>query len=333
MDNLTDVAAFVHVVRLGSFTAAADRLGLSKTVISKYVNRLEGRLGARLLNRTTRRLSLTEVGTAFFEQSEAGLNLIDEAESTVARLQGEPRGVLHVSAPTALGVLQIVPALTDLTRRHPQLKVDLNMDDRFTDLIREQIDVAIRIGDLPDSSFVACHLAPCRHVVCGAPHYFRRHGIPQAPEALARHNCLIYRYYDTPNDWRFVLPTGESRTVRVSGNLRANNSLALREAMLGEAGIGMVPTYLVGDDIHAGRLQAVLTGYRLRETSIHAIYPHRLHLSPKIRVFVDFIAGRLGERPDWDTFNHVSGKSAARRASTDSVAPAHYVRKRSAKNR
>ncbi|HBU30411.1 MAG: LysR family transcriptional regulator [Thiobacillus sp. GWE1_62_9] len=300
MDALSDVAVFVQVINSGSFTATADKLGLSKSVVSKYVSRLEDRLGARLLNRTTRRLSLTEVGRAFFERSARGLLEIEEAEAEVSRLQGAPRGELRISSPMSFGILHIAPKLPAFQALYPELTVDMVLDDRKVDLLDEGVDLAIRIGDLPDSTLVARRLGLCRHVVCGAPDYFTRHGIPKVPEDLARHAALVFRYHDSPNEWHFVAPDGSDRSVTLAYRLRMNNSLALREAALQGAGITLTPTFVVGADIRAGRLQAVLTDYMAREVSIHAVYPQRKHLSPKIRAFVEFMTEQIQDPPHWE---------------------------------
>ncbi len=301
MDTLNDIAVFVQVVDSGSFTAAADTLNLSKSVVSKYVTRLEDRLGARLLNRSTRRLSLTEVGRAFYTRSRRGLLEIEDAEAEVSHLQGEPRGELRLNSPMSFGILHIAPRLPAFLARYPDMTVDMVLDDRRVDLVEESFDLAIRIGDLPDSALVARRLGPCHHVVCGSPDYFARHGVPRTPEDLAAHTTLSFRYHDSPNEWRFVAPDGTYRKAAIDSRVQMNNSLALREAVLAGAGITLTPTFVVGADIRAGRLKAVLTDYQPREVSIYAVYPQRKHLSPKIRAFVDFLAGQIQDPPHWDT--------------------------------
>jgi len=300
VESLSDIAVFVHVVRSGSFTAAAEKLGLSKSVVSKYVTRLEDRLGARLLNRTTRRLSLTEVGQAFFDRSQRALGEIEAAEAEVSRLQGEPRGQLRLSSPMSFGILHLAPLLPAFQSRYPELTVDMVLDDRKADLVDEGFDLAIRIGELPDSSLVARRLGPCRHVVCGAPEYFARNGVPQSPEDLADHPALTYRYQDAPAEWRLVDSDGSFHQVTINSRLQMNNSLALREALLAGAGVTLTPTFIVGSEIRAGRLMAVLTGYRALEVSIYAVYPQRKHLSPKVRAFIDYLAEQISDPPYWE---------------------------------
>ncbi|GAB4344862.1 MAG: LysR family transcriptional regulator [Gammaproteobacteria bacterium] len=301
MDSLTDIAVFVQVVESGSFTAAAEKLGLSKSVVSKYVTRLEERLGARLLHRTTRRLSLTEVGRVFHARSQLGLRELEEAEAEVSRLQGAPRGELRINSPMSFGILHLAPALPEFLSLYPELTVDMNLDDRRIDLVEEGFDLAIRIGELPDSSLVARRLAPCRHVVCGSPRYFERCGLPRTPEDLRDHNAITFKYQDSPHEWHFVTPTGGVARVRVSGTIRMNNSLGLREALLRDVGLTLTPSFVVGADIAAGRLRAVLTDYQALELSIYALYPERRHLSPKVRAFIDFLSQRLTDPPYWET--------------------------------
>lgn len=300
VESLSDIAVFVHVVRSGSFTAAAERLGMSKSVVSKYVTRLEDRLGARLLNRTTRRLSMTEVGQAFYERSQRALGEIEEAEAEVSRLQGEPRGELRLSSPMSFGIGHVAPLLPAFQQRYPDLAVDMVLDDRKTDLVDEGFDVAIRIGELPDSSLVARRLGPCCHVVCGSPEYFARKGVPQSPEELGEHPALIYRYQDAPSEWRLLDSDGNYHQVAINSRLQMNNSLALREALLRGGGVTLTPTFVVGADIQSGRLMAVLTSYKTLEVSIYAVYPQRKHLSPKVRAFVDFLSDHIKDPPYWE---------------------------------
>ena len=300
MSSLTDVAVFVQVVDSGSFTAAAERLDLSKSVVSKYVTRLEERLGARLLNRTTRRLSLTEAGRVFYSRSRLGLQAIDEAEAEVSRLQGEPRGTLRINTPMSFGILHVAPALPEFLRRYPHVSVDMSLDDRIVDMVEEGYDVSVRVAELPDSSLVARRLAPCRTVIVAAPAYLERHGTPRAPADLRDHNVITFRYQESALHWHFKGPGQKTYSVPVAGTVQMNNSLALREALLGGAGITRTPTFVVGEDLKAGRLVPLLTDYETLQISVYLVYPQRRHLSPKVRAFVDFLAQRITETPYWD---------------------------------
>ncbi|MBE0532949.1 MAG: LysR family transcriptional regulator [Rhodospirillales bacterium] len=299
MLSLDVLQVFVRIAETGSFSAAARDLGLSKSATSKKLAVLEDRLGARLFNRTTRRLSLTEAGSDFLERAQRILAELEEAEQAAGRLTDEPRGVLRVNAPMSFGIQHVAPALGDFMTRYPDLAVTLDLDDRRVSLIEEGYDVAVRIADLPDSSLVARKLAPARRAVCASPAYWAAHGVPAHPRELTRHNCLIYAYLPAQNDWRFRGPGGPL-TVRVAGNLKANNGDVLREAALAGLGVCLAPTFLVGDDLRDGRLRAVLDTFADDSLAIYAVYPHRRHLSAKVRAFVDFLAGRFGPRPYWD---------------------------------
>jgi molybdate transport repressor ModE-like protein len=297
--SLDVLQVFVRIAETGSFSAAARDLGLSKSAASKKLAALEDRLGARLVNRTTRRLSLTEAGLDFLERAQRILAELEEAERAAGRLTDEPRGMLKVNAPMSFGIQHVAPALADFMVRYPDLSVTLDLDDRRVSLVDEGYDVAVRIADLPDSSLVARKLAPARRVVCASPAYWADRGVPAHPRELAGHNCLIYTYLPAQNDWRFRGPGG-AVTVRVAGNLKANNGDVLREAALAGLGVCLVPTFLVGGDLRAGRLQTVLDDFADDSLAIYAVYPHRRHLSAKVRAFVDFLAGRFGPRPYWD---------------------------------
>jgi DNA-binding transcriptional LysR family regulator len=299
MDNLTGMAVFARVVDARSFTAAAAALGLSKSAVSKQVARLEDRLGARLLNRTTRRLSLTEVGAAFYERCARILAEVEDAELAVGRLQDAPRGTLRINAPMSFGQLHLAPAVADFLNGHPGLAIDLTLNDRIVDLVEEGYDVAIRISRLADSSLIARRLVPSRRVVCGSPAYFERHGVPRHPADLRRHNCLLYSYLPSAEEWQFVGPDGPA-AVRVSGTLRANNGDALEAAMLTGLGVALQPTFIAGRDLQAGRLVAVMPDYVDESASVYAVYPHSRHLSAKVRAFIDFLAARFCPAPPWD---------------------------------
>ncbi len=299
VDSLSSMAIFAKVVEAKSFTGAAAELGMSKSAVSKHISRLEDRLGARLLNRTTRRLSLTETGAAFYDRCARVVAEAEEAELAVTRLQSEPRGTLRVNAPVSFGALHLAPAIPDFLARYPELHVDLTLNDRFVDLVEDGFDMAIRIARLTDSSLIARRLAPDRRVVCGTPAYFARAGEPEVPEDLMRHNCISYAYMSVQDQWQFV-EGASTRSIAVEGNFRANNGDAMRAAVLGGIGVAMLPAFLVGEDLKAGRIKAVLERYTPGRTSIHAVYPHNRHLSAKVRAFVDFLAERFGPQPYWE---------------------------------
>ncbi len=300
MDRLGAMAVFARVVEMESFSGAARDLGLSKSADSKRVGRLEDRMGLRLLNRTTRRLSLTEAGAAFYQGCRRVVAEAEAAERAVTRLARAPRGRLRVNAPMSFGVRHLAPALPDFMARYPELTVDLALNDRVVDLVEEGFDLAIRIARLADSSLIARRLAPNRLVLCAAPAYLERHGAPRAVADLKGHECLLYSYLAAGGVWRLCGPGGERR-LRVTGRLRINNGDALLAAALGGFGVALLPCFICGQDLRAGRLIHVLPEWSgPADTAIAAVYPASRNLSPKVRVFVDFLAERFGPMPYWD---------------------------------
>ncbi|CAO3360192.1 Transcriptional regulator, LysR family [Azospirillum palustre] len=303
MDRLDDMLAFIKVVDTKSFTAAADRLNLSKSVVSRRIGELENRLGARLLNRTTRKLSLTEVGQAYYERCTRILADLEEAEQAVADLHAAPRGRLRLNAPVSFGIMHLAPAVAEFLERYPAIEIDMDLNDRTVDLVDEGYDLAVRIGRLRDSSLIARRLAPARMALCASPAYLQKHGVPQTPDELGGHACLIYTNVPTPDLWPFIVD-GEMRSVRVSGPIRSNNGDLLREAAASGVGFIMSPTFLCGQALARGELVSVLHRHVPSEVSVNAVYPQNRHLSPKVRVFVDFLVQRFGPRPYWDCALH-----------------------------
>ena len=300
MENLTDIAVFVQVVQSGSFTRAAERLKLSRSVVSKYINRLEGRLDARLLNRTTRQISLTEVGKVFFDHTRQGLQAIEEAESEVTRLQGKPRGVLRINAPMSFGILHIAPALAAFQAQYPEVLIDLNLDDRKVDVIEEGFDISVRItAELPDSTLIAKRIASCKHAIVATPEYLQQHGKPTAPGQLTRHKILSYQHQDHALEWRFRNTKGEELLVSLNSNLQINNSLALKEALLSDMGICRMPSFMIDKEIKNGRLQELFDSYEILEVSIYLVYPQRRYLSPKVAAFIDFFSTQIATNANW----------------------------------
>lgn len=299
-EHLSAMAVFARVVEEGSFSHAARGLGVSKSAVSKQVSRLEDRLGVRLLNRTTRQLSLTEAGTAFHEHCRQLVADAEAAESAVSHLAAAPRGTLRVNAPMSFGQLHVAPALPDFLAAYPELSVEMQLSDRTVDLIEEGFDLAIRIGQLRDSSLIARRLAPMHRVVCAAPAYLEARGRPQHPRELKDHECLIYSYLSSGREWHFHGPEGELR-VPVQGRLEVNNGDALLAAARQGFGVVMLPTFLAAGDLKAGRLEPVLQDWCEREAGgIHAVFPASRNLSPKVRVFVDFLARRFSGELDWE---------------------------------
>lgn len=300
MDRMASMAAFTKVVGAGSFSAAAREMQVSQALVTKQIQELENWLGARLLNRTTRRLSLTEVGTAFYERAARILEAVEEAKGAAGALQTVPRGRLRINAPISFGVLHLAPAVTEFLQRFPDVSVELLMNDRLVDLLEGEFDVGVRIGRLRDSSLIARKIAPIRLAVCAAPDYLARRGVPKAPEDLAKHDCLEYTYFESRGEWRLLNPEGDEIVVPVSGRYLANNADVLRITAIAGGGIILCPTFIVGEDLRSGRLVRLLPDYPPPEQALHALYPPSRHLSAKVRSFVDFLVARFGGEPAWD---------------------------------
>lgn len=300
MQNLTDIAIFVKVVELSSFTAAAEVLEMSQPVVSKAVTRLEEKLGARLLNRTTRRLSLTEAGSELFSRSVRALEEIENAELEVARFQTEPRGTLRISAPMSFSILHLGAAIQPFLERYPGVTVELILDDRQVDLVEEGFDVAIRIARLEDSNLVARKITPCRQVLCASPGYLAKHGTPERPEDLLEHNCIVYSLMSNAREWRLTDPAGEEHVVPIKGSLHSNNGLVNRAAALSAVGIVMLPTFYLGEQLRSGELKPILCKFSPPQLAVYAVYPERRNLTPKVRAFVDFLATTFGPEPPWE---------------------------------
>jgi DNA-binding transcriptional LysR family regulator len=302
-EGLAGMSVFVRVVQAGSFSAAARALNQTPSAVSKQIGRLEDRLGARLFNRTTRRLGLTEVGAAFYERSRRILAEVEEAEQAVSHLHAAPRGTLRLDVPTAFGRLYIAPLLPDYLSLYPEVRIDMTMNDRYIDPVEEAVDLIVRIGELTDSSLIARRLAANRRVVCGVPGYFDRMGFPRYPADLAGHNCLVYTYRAARNDWPFVRSgdpaPGAPEVIRVTGSLETNNAESLYVAALGGLGVGLFPLWLAGPDLAAGRLVRALPDYHAPDSAIYAVYPPGRHLSPKVRSFVDFLVEHAVRQWTW----------------------------------
>ena len=284
------IEAFERVVRLGSFTRAAEDLGVSRSHVSRQINALENRLDAQLLLRTTRKVSTTDVGRAFYMQCRQILDNIDEAERAVLDLQANPRGILRVTVAGAFGEDFIAPAALDFMAEHRDLTVELNFSNRLIDLISEGYDVAIRAGTLKDSSLIARRISTRKLLTCASPEYLQRNGTPSSIHSLTNHNCLL----GTLDSWRFR-ENGRNQDLRVSGNWRSNNGRSLLRAARAGLGLVQLPSFYLDQDISDGALLPVLEDYNPTDTGIWAVYPHNRHLSAKVRLFVNFLADRFNE--------------------------------------
>lgn len=299
MDKLQAMQLFVRVVDAGSYTAAADQMGISRALASKLIQNLEDTLGVRLLNRTTRRLSLTEPGRNYYQRVSDVLAQLGEAEAEAAELQIEPRGRLRVSVPMSFAVLHLAPAIAEFQRRFPRVDLELSLNDRQVDIVDEGFDMAIRISRLADSSMVARRIAECRIVAVASPAYLAERGEPHEPPDLARHDCLHYSLAARGEEWTFA--RGDAQiSVRVHNHLSANNGDFIAAAAASGLGIALSPTFICGDYLRAGRLVRVLPDWHAPPLAVYAIYPQTRALPAKTRRLIDFLVERFGPAPYWD---------------------------------
>lgn len=298
MDRLTATRVFVEVVERGSQTAAADALEMSRAMVSRYLGELETWVGARLLHRTTRKLSLTGAGEQLLGQCREMLAMAEAMQSVSRTDEAAPRGTLRIACSQSLAQAWLVRTLDDFTRLYPQVSIDLLVGSQAVNLVEARIDLALRITNQLDPNLIARQLAVCRSVVCATPAYLVRHGTPQRPEELAQHNCLSYAYFGR-SIWEFSR-ADEPHAVAVSGNLSANESMVLLEAVLADIGISLQPRYSVGAHLRSGALVQLLPDYEPQQLGIHALYGTRRQMPPALRALLDFLVERLADRPDWD---------------------------------
>lgn len=296
MDKVREMASFIAVVDAGSFVAAADSMGLSKAAVSRHVGDLEQRLGTRLLQRTTRRLSVTAEGQAFYARCKELLGAIDEAESELISTRTEPSGLIRVNAPLTFGVLQLAPLWAQFRDQYPKVALDITLTDRVVDLVEEGYDVAVRISSLPSSTLVSRKLASTRLRLCASETYLKKHGVPQSPADLAAHRVISYTYLATQDEWQFTGPNG-AQGVRINASIHTNNGDTCRRAALDHQGIVLQPDFLVGDDLSRGTLTELMPLYRAIELGIYVVYPSRKYLPLKIRRLVDFLVESFRDPP------------------------------------
>ncbi|AOE49456.1 LysR family transcriptional regulator [Kangiella sediminilitoris] len=299
MNKLDCMKAFISVVEQGSFTAAADKLDLSPQLISKYVSALERELSLQLLQRTTRRVSVTEVGRAYCDRARQILLELEELEQSVQDESSKPRGVLRISAPMSFSTLHLGEALASFQKQFPDVLIDIQLSDRKVDIIEEGFDLALRIGRLSSSSFIARKIAPIRLVTCASPDYLKKYGTPETPSDLSRHHYLHYSYRDSSEP----LVSGSTRAFPyLKGNhyISANNGEVLANAAIAGAGIIVQPTFIVGPAIAAGKLSVILSDNEPEPLGLYALYAHRRYLSHKVRSFIDFLGNYFGDPPYWD---------------------------------
>ncbi|SFR18983.1 LysR family transcriptional regulator [Poseidonocella sedimentorum] len=295
MDRLTEMEAFATVVDQGGFTDAARKLGLSKSAVSKHVSSLETRLGARLLNRTTRRVSPTEIGLAYYDRARRVLTDASEADSLVTAMQAEPSGTLRVSVATDFGVNHLSPVLGKFLARYPEISVNLDLSNRFVELISEGFDVTVRIGDLEDSSLRARKITETTRRMIASPEYLARHGWPDRIDDLNAHKLLHYANNASSGVWRLIAPSGERRLVRTAGSLSVNDGQSLLNAAIAGLGIAYLPSFLFAEAMTEGLVEDVMPDLPEDRVGIYAVYPEGKFIQPKVRAFIDFLCHEFGE--------------------------------------
>jgi len=303
MDYFAALRAFRTVVEEDGFAPAARRMGLATSSLTRQVNSLEDSLGAQLLNRSTRSVTLTDTGASYYDQTILVLDALDDANRSVTEAGGAPRGLLRVSMPVVFGSMHVAPAMGLFMRNCPEIELDFRLSDGFVNLVEERIDVAIRIGKLDTSSLIARKLAPNRRLICASPDYLGEHGMPRHPNDLKQHNCLCFAFSDGDRTWR-VEKDGENLSLKVKGSMVSNNSEMLRQTAINGGGLLMMPTWLVGEDLKAGRLIEILpdwsVGHGETDTSIHAVYLPNRKGSKKVSAFIDHLIGHFRSPPYWE---------------------------------
>ncbi|CUH58768.1 LysR family transcriptional regulator [Thalassobacter stenotrophicus] len=299
MDRLTEMEAFATVVDQGGFTDAAKKMGISKSAVSKHVSSLETRLGARLLNRTTRRVSPTEIGLAYYDRARRVLNDAGEADALVTAMQSAPSGLLRVSAATDFGVNHLSPALGGFLHEFPDITVNMVLNNRYVELISEGFDLAVRIGELEDSSLRARKLADTHKMMIASPKYFEEYGRPEKIDDLNEHKLLHYSNQASGNVWKLTAPSGEKRQVRSAGWLTVNDGQSLLNAAINGLGIAFLPSFLYSDALREGLLEPAIKDLPVETQGIYAVYPPGRYTQPKVRAFIDFLVEQFKDRgPD-----------------------------------
>lgn len=302
MDRFENMSHFVRVVEAGGISAAADRLGVVKSAVSRRLKELEAHLGVELFHRTTRRMNLTDTGRAFYHQSVRILDDLHEAELATSQAHATVQGSLKLALPFSFGLNHIAPALNDFLDQHPQIEFDLDFNDRQVDLIQEGFDLAIRIARLPDSSLIARRIAPIRQVLCASPSYIHEHGKPLQPDDIRQHQCLTYSLLQNPFTWLFTDTAQEQHQVTVRSVMKASSGDYLKQAAINGYGLAYLPTFIAYEAIDNGELTPLMTNYQPMKIDAYAIYPQTRHLSQRVRMLVEFLVQRFSGTPYWDEF-------------------------------
>ena len=300
MDRLENMGTFIRVVESGSISGAADRLGVTKSAVSRRLKELEEHLGVELFHRTTRQMNLTETGRTFYHQCVRILEDVLEAELAASQAHGTLKGSLKVALPSSFGLMHMGPAINAFLQAHPQIEFDLDFNDREVDLMQEGFDLAIRIANLPDSSLIARRLAPIQAVICASPAYLKHMGTPQSPDELTDHQCLVYSLLRDFEHWQLIDANGKVIKTKIRPYLKASTGEFLRDAAVDGLGIILVPSFIAYQEIERGTLVPILKDYQPPQLEAYAIYPQTRYLSQRVRVFIDFLVKRFKGTPYWD---------------------------------
>jgi len=301
---ISAIPIFIAVVENKSFSRAAEKLGITKSAVSKRITQLEQHLGVKLLSRSTRQLSLTEAGERYLEHARKALDATIEAEDAATELQTQPKGTLNINVPMSFGRLHIAPLIPLFLNKYPDISLKMDMSDVWSDIVAEGYDIAIRAADLKDSSLFARKIAPLKSVLCASPNYIEKYSTPKEPHELLGHNCILYSYSQIINEWQFT-KNNEIETIRVKGNYQVNNSEALNTALIQGAGVGRLPSFVAGEGIKNGTLIPLLTDYEMAEKIIYAVFAEKTFMPQKIRVFIDFLISHIGgDTPYWDEWRN-----------------------------
>ncbi|SFC31275.1 LysR family transcriptional regulator [Pseudoalteromonas denitrificans] len=290
MDTIDGIKTVIAVVETGSFTAASERLGMSKALVSKYISEVESHLGVRLFNRSTRRLALTEAGKNYYDKALPLLEEFSELIDSVTGEQSSPRGRLRVSVPVTFGEMKLSPVIPKFLNLYPDIHIDIQLTDRKIDMLEEGVDVVIRIGGVDDSSLIAKQINTYPLILCASKEYLKKNGIPKSPQDITKHTCIIDSNFRIGKQWPIISPDQKSESIKVDSNVSANSPRAVKEMAIASGGIAMIPKFIIEDALENGALVEVLPGYHTLEFGLFAIFPHRRYLAKKIRCFIDFLA-------------------------------------------
>jgi len=289
MDTLDGIKTVIAVVETGSFTAASERLGMSKALVSKYIGEVEKQLDVRLFNRSTRRLALTETGQSYYEKALPLIEEFTELVDNVTGVQANPQGFLRISVPVTFGEMKLSSVLPKFLKKYPQIQLDIQLTDKKIDMLEEGVDVVIRIGGVDDSSLIAKKINTYPLILCASKNYLSEFGRPKKPQDISQHNCIIDSNFRIGKHWPIISPDNQTQSVTVTSNVSVNSPRAVKEIAMNDGGIAMIPEFIVEDALKDGRLETVLPGYHTLEFGLFAIYPHRRYLAKKVRCFIDFL--------------------------------------------